>query len=494
MKILIARLNHETNTFSPVPTPLASFDPRYGQDAYRAAKGTRTAAAAFIDLAEAAGAQIVVPVIAGANPSGRVAADAYSHLSDTIVSAAAGCDAVMLDLHGAMVAENSDDGEGDLLRRLRQVLPDAPVAVALDLHGNITQALIDHADIAVSFKTYPHVDMYETGEHAGRLLLDMISGRTRPVMAWRRPPLVTHTLRSRTDEGAMQRAVALAREAEQDGMLAVSVLAGFGLADIAAPCLSVIVVGDGDQARADAVAARIAALAWAERDGFGYHAEPLGDSIARAARLADGPGEGPVLLLDHGDNCMSGGTCDNMAVLHEALAQGLTGIAVGPVCDPQAVAALVEAGVGASVTLPVGDKVPLPQLEVFPESRLLTGKVAAISDGEYVISGPTYTGQRIRMGRTALLDIGAAQVIVTETPQEHWDLGIFTHIGIDPLKARFLLLKSRMYCRPVFVPLAKAVVECDGEGVTSSRYERFPFRRVARPVYPLDAGTAWGTC
>ncbi|WP_354683446.1 M81 family metallopeptidase [Cupriavidus necator] len=492
MKILIARLNHETNTFSPVPTPLASFDPRYGEDGYRAARGTRTAAAAFIDLAEAAGAQIVVPVIAGANPSGRVAADAYTHLSDTIVSAAAGCDAVMLDLHGAMVAENSDDGEGDLLRRIRQVLPDAPVAVALDLHGNITQTLIDHADIAVSFKTYPHVDMYETGEHAGRLLLDMIAGRVRPVLAWRRPPLVTHTLRSRTDEGAMQRAVALARAAEQEGMLAVSVLAGFGLADIAAPCLSVIVVGDGDQDKADAVAGRIAALAWAERDGFGYHAEPLADSIARAARLADGPGDGPVLLLDHGDNCMSGGTCDNMAVLHEALAQGLTGIAVGPVCDPQAVAALVEAGVGASVTLPVGDKVPLPQLEVFPQSRPLTGKVAAISDGEYVISGPTYTGQRIRMGRTALLDTGAGQVIVTETPQEHWDLGIFTHIGIDPLKARFLLLKSRMYCRPVFVPIARGVVECDGEGVTSSRYERFPFRHVARPVYPLDAGTTWG--
>ncbi|MBB3007830.1 M81 family metallopeptidase [Cupriavidus alkaliphilus] len=494
MKILIARLNHETNTFSPVPTPLAAFAPAYGDAAYRAAKGTRTAAAAFIDLAEAAGAEIVVPVIAAANPSGRVAADAYTHLCDTIIAAAHGCDAVMLDLHGAMVAENSDDGEGDLLRRLRAVLPHAPVAVALDLHGNITQALVDHADIAVSFKTYPHVDMYETGEHAGRLLLDMVAGRVRPVMAWRRPPLITHTLRSRTDEGAMQRAVALAREAERDGMLAVSVLAGFGLADIAAPCLSVIVVGDGDQAKADEVASRIAAQAWAERDAFGYQAEPLASSITRAAQLADSAHHadaGPVLLLDHGDNCMSGGTCDNMAVLHEALAQGLTGIAVGPVCDPEAVAALVDAGVGASITLPVGDKVPLPQLEVYPQARPLTGTVAAISDGEYTITGPTYTGQRIRMGRTALLDIGAAQVIVTETPQEHWDLGIFTHIGIDPHRAKFLLLKSRMYCRPVFVPIARAVVECDGEGVTSSRYERFPFRRVSRPVYPLDDGADW---
>lgn len=493
MKILIARLNHETNTFSPVPTPLASFEPSYGEAACRAARGTRTAAAAFIDLAEAAGAEIVVPLIAAANPSGRVAADAYTHLCDTIIAAAAGCDAVMLDLHGAMVAENSDDGEGDLLRRLRGVLPHAPVAVALDLHGNITQALIDHADIAVSFKTYPHVDMYETGAHAGRLLLEMVAGRVRPVMAWRRPPLITHTLRSRTDEGAMQRAVALAREAERDGMLAVSVLAGFGLADIAAPCLSVIVVGDGDPAKADEVASRIAAQVWDERDGFSYEAEPLARSIAHAAQLAESAGAGPVLLLDHGDNCMSGGTCDNMAVLHEALAQGLTGIAVGPVCDPEAVAVLVDAGVGAIITLPVGDKVPLPQLDVYPRPKLLTGKVAAVSDGEYVISGPTYTGQRIRMGRTVLLDIGAAQLIVTETPQEHWDAGIFTHIGIDPHRAKFLLLKSRMYCRPVFVPMARAVVECDGEGVTSSRYERFPFRRVARPLYPLDDNTSWAS-
>ncbi|WP_066733158.1 M81 family metallopeptidase [Cupriavidus sp. D384] len=492
MKILIARLNHETNTFSPVATPLESFHPRYGTEGYRAAKGTRTAAGAFIELAEAAGAEIVVPVIAGANPSGRVAAAAYTHLTDAIVAAAPGCDAVMLDLHGAMVAENSDDGEGELLARLRQVLPDAPLAVALDLHGNITQSLIDHADIAVSFKTYPHVDMYETGEHAGRLLLDMVARRIRPVMAWRRPPLITHTLRSRTDEGAMERAVSRAKEAERDGMLAVSVLAGFGLADIPAPCLSVIVVGNGDQKAAEAVADRIAAQIWEDRADFSYESDPLAVSVATAAQAANATAEHrPVLLLDHGDNCMSGGTCDNMAVLHEALAQGLEDIAVGPVCDPEAVAELIAAGVGTNVTLKVGDKVAMPQLNLFPQSRTLSGTVAAISDGEYVISGPTYTGQRIRMGRTALLDTGAAKVVITETPQEHWDLGIFTNVGIDPLAARFLLLKSRMYCRPVFVPIAKAVVECDGEGVTSSRYERFPFRNVSRPVFPLDKDAAW---
>lgn len=169
MKILIARMNHETNTFSPVATPLAAFGangPAWGEDAYRENKSMRTAMAAFIDAAERAGAQIVTPVSAAANPSGPVAADAYDAICKAIVAAAPGCDALMLDLHGAMVAEHTPDGEGDLLERLRAALPDAPIAVALDLHGNVTQKMIDNADVIVSFKTYPHVDMYETGEHA----------------------------------------------------------------------------------------------------------------------------------------------------------------------------------------------------------------------------------------------------------------------------------------------------------------------------------------
>jgi len=496
MKILLARMNHETNTFSPVPTPLKSFGdegPLYGQAAYDASKGTRTAIAAFIDLAEQAGHEVVVAITATANPSGRVAAEAYTHITDTIIAAAAGCDAVMLDLHGAMVAENAEDGEGALLARVRAVLPHAPIAVALDLHGKMTPEIANNADVVVSFKTYPHIDMYETGEHAGRLLLDMIAGRSKPVIAWRRLPLLEHTLRSRTDVGAMHEAVQMAKKAEQSGLLGVSVLAGFSLADIAAPCISVVAVADGDQQAAERTVDEIANFIWANRDGFVYQSELLSQSIARAQLEADKPGAKPVLLLDHGDNCMSGGTCDDMNVLHEALAQGLTDIIVGPICDPEAVAQMIAAGVGATITVKVGDKVALTQLGITPVSRTLTGTVARITDGEYVITGPTYTGQRIRMGRTVRLDCEQAQVMVTETPQEHWDLGIFEHIGIDPTKHRFVLLKSRMYCRPVFVPISKAVVECDGGGVTSSDYSRFPFHKVNRPVYPLDTAVTYLT-
>ena len=495
MKILIARLNHETNTFSPIPTPLASFGdqgPLYGDEAYAASKDTRTGIGAFIDTLEQAGHEVVVACSAMANPSGTVCAQAYEHLCDTIVSAGADCQAVALDLHGAMVAQSTDDGEGDLLERIRAMLPHAPIAVALDLHAQMTAKMIRNSDIIISFKTYPHVDMYETGAHAARLLVDMIEQRIKPTLAWRQLPLMLNTLCSRTDIGPMKEAVELALEAQTQGMLGVSVLAGFALADIAAPCISVVVVSDNDPKGADEVAQQIADFIWSKRKGFVYQSQLLADSIARAKALAAQPGDGPVLLLDHGDNCMSGGTCDDMNVLHEALRQGLDDILVGPICDPEAVQALIEAGVGARVTLPVGDKVPLTQLGLINPARNLTGVVAAISDGQYVISGPTYTGQRIQMGRTVCLDIPQARVLITETPQEHWDLGIFTHIGIDPGKHRFVLLKSRMYCRPVFVPISKALAECDGGGVTGSDHTRFPYRKLRRPVYPLDIDAHWG--
>jgi len=494
MNVMIARLNHETNTFSPIKTTIKSFGsdgPLYGEMAYNASKNTRTGIAAFIDVLEAAGHHIVVACSATSNPSGTVCAQAYTHLCNTIVEAAGGCDAIALDLHGAMVAENSDDGEGDLLERLRASHPDVPIAVAFDLHGKMTDKISNNSDIVVSFKTYPHIDMYETGAQTAKLLVAMMRKHIQPTIAYRRLPLMSNTLCSRTDLGPMQEAVAMARAAEAHGMLSVSILAGFALADIAAPCMSVVAVADNNQAAADAVAQDIANFIWANRDGFTHNNEPLATSIAKAKIIAMRPGTGPVLLLDHGDNCMSGGTCDDMNVLHEAINQGLKDIVMGPICDPQAVQHMVEAGLNATVSLEIGDKVPLTQLGIVNTPRTLTGVVRHITDGQYVMTGPTYTGQRIYMGRTVCLDTAQAKVMVTETPQEHWDLGIFTHINIDVTQHRYLILKSRMYCRPVFAPLAKAIVECDGGGVTGADYTRFPYTKLTRPVYPFDTDTTW---
>ncbi|NDZ17983.1 microcystin degradation protein MlrC [Variovorax sp. WS11] len=489
MKVLIARLNHETNTFSPVPTPLAAFGPygpSFGEQAYRDNKGMRTAMSAFIDLAEQVGATVVTPLSASANPSGPVDAQAYTTLTRCIVDAAPGCDAILLDLHGAMVARNSEDGEGDLLARVRAAAPGVPIGVALDLHANVTPAMVGNADVIVGFKTYPHTDMYETGEHAGRLVFKMLAGRGKPAMRWHPLPLMAHTLRSASFTGAMQRAIEAARAAEQFESLAVSIFAGFSLSDIEAPCMSVVVVDARSPERAQATADRIAGQMWDEREAFVYRSEPLAESIARARQIADGATR-PVLLLDHGDNCMSGGSCDTMDVLQEALAQGLDGIGVGPLCDPEAVGELIAAGEGATVTVALGNKVSLAGIGLSKTPVALTGVVRTIGNGEYVITGPTYTGQRSSMGRTVLFDIGAARIVVTERTQEPWDIGVFACAGLDPRKERFLLLKSRMYCRPVFEPISAALVECDSPGVTSSDYSLFPFSKVRRPVFPLDA-------
>ncbi|AEB87003.1 M81 family metallopeptidase [Alicycliphilus denitrificans] len=487
MKILIARLNHETNTFSPVPTPIEAFSPTYGEEAYRANKGMRTAMAAFIELAEGMGATLVTPVSAMANPSGPVHAAAYDELTRRIADAAPGCDAILLDLHGAMVAEHTCDGEGDLLARVRAAAPGVPVGVALDLHGNVTGKMVQNADVMVGFKTYPHIDMYETGEHAGRLLLQMLRGEARFRVCWHRLPLMSHTLRSTTLEGPMRDAVENARALEHSGIPAVSVFGGFSLADIEAPCMSVVATcriedAPATQAAVDGLARQI----WERRAEYVYRSEPLADSLRRARSLAEGATK-PVLLLDHGDNCMSGGTCDTMDVLQAALELGLTGIAVGPLCDPEAVGRLIAAGKGAEVEIDLGNKVPLTSIGLAKQPLRLRGTVRAVSDGGYTVTGPIYTGQRCHMGRTVCLDTGAAQIVVTEQTHEPWDLGVFHCVGLDPTRFRFLLLKSRMYCRPVFVPLSAGLVECDSPGATTSDYARFPFTRVRRPVFPLDA-------
>ncbi|WP_298826611.1 M81 family metallopeptidase [uncultured Piscinibacter sp.] len=495
MKIVSARLNHETNTFSPVPTPLQAFGPdgpSFGDAALDRAQGTRTGLGAFIAAAQARGAQISVAVNATANPSGRVHDDAFEHMAGRIVEALrGGCDLILLDLHGAMATQSFDDGEGELLRRVRALAPHTPMAVALDLHGNISQTMVDHADLIVGFKTYPHVDMFETGAHVARLAFRMLDTGRRPALAWAQPPLLSHTLRSATGEGAMQRAVQRAQQLEADGLQAASVFAGFSLADIRDAGMSVVVVGD-DAAQAQSAADELARQIWRERDGFVYASEPLEASVARARGLrASAPREaGPVLLLDHGDNVMSGGSCDTTTLLEECLRQGLRHIGMGPLADPATVAQCVAAGVGSELQVALGNKTPLGLPGGQPAPLSLQVRVRAVGDGRFRITGPIYTGETWAMGRSVVLDHAAGTLVVSERPMEPLDLGVFTSLGVDPRGFEHLILKSRMYCRPAFGPIGCGLVECDSRGVTSSDYALFDFRRVRRPIHPLDAAAA----
>lgn len=199
--------------------------------------------------------------------------------------------------------------------------------------------------------------------------------------------------------------------------------------------------------------------------------------------------EGPVILVDHGDNTASGGTQDVMSVLEEVFRQQLDDVVAGPFCDPLAVARMVEAGLGARVDIDVGGRIDMPALGLKGKPMPLSGKVAAITDGEFVVTGPMATGARVRMGRTAVLDTGRVQVVVSEGRVEPYDLGVFTHCGIDPRRKRYVLIKSRQHFRAGFEPIARHIVECQGLGVTASDIALFDYRRRPSPLYPFETET-----
>ena len=496
MKFVIAQMQHETNTFSPVATPWEAFGnngPLLGEAAGDAMRGTNFAMAAFLDLARQAGAQVVTPIAAWANPSGPVDGAAYDRICAAICEAVArGCDAVLLDLHGAMVVANrTDDGEGTLLEKVRALAPRTPIAVSLDLHANVTERMVRNCNVIAGYKTYPHVDQYESGQLAGSLLLRMMKGEINPVMAWGNAPILAQTLRQNTAEGAMKDFVEAGRAAERNGLLAATAFGGFQMADIHDAGLSVVTVSDANRAAAETACNAMLDVAWAQKEDFIYRGQPLQEAISQARRMGEQSG-GPILLLDHADNCASGSTQDTMYVLREALRQGLSGIAVAPIRDPGAVAQMIAAGVGARVTLAVGGKMAMPSIRRKGEPLTLTGVIRSITDGEYTITGPQFTGMRCFMGRTAVLDTGVAQVIVSERNQEPWDRGVYESVGIDPARQRYLLLKSRMYFRPVFLPIAKGMVFCDAPGVSSSDWTEFEYRKLRRPIYPLDQHFANG--
>ena len=426
---------------------------------------------------------IVTPIAGNAAPSGPVEMQAYVTMCDAIVEAVqAGCDVCFLDLHGAMVTETTDDGEGTLLARVRRVAPELPVAVSLDLHANLTDDIVDNCTALVGYKTYPHIDMYEAGEHAGRMVVRALNREIQPVMAWGNRPILAQTLRMGHDDRPMGPLLEMAREEESKGLLAASVFGGFPLADIWHAGLAVVTIADGDRVAAEASRDRLLAAAWEERREFVFRSEALADTIARAKALETGP----VILLDHADNAASGGTQDTVAVLREVLRQGLDDVAMFALCDPRAVEEMARAGVGNTVTLNLGGRVDMPSIAKKGEPIELTGKVRAITDGDFVVTVPMGRGTTTSMGRTAVLDTGAVQIVVISRHTEPFDLGSFRSVGIEPTQKKYLILKSRIHYRAGFRAIAAHEIPCNGVGVTSSDNSLFDFEKVRRPIYPLD--------
>jgi len=491
MRVVVAMMEHETNTFSPVPTPLERFGRSghgvpEGAHVYELFKGTGTGIGGLLDAADDAGWDVVTPIAGNAAPSGLVQADAYNYMCDQICAAVeSGCDAVMLDLHGAMVSETTTDGEGTLLERIRSLAPDIPIGISLDLHANITDAIVDNCTVLVGYKTYPHLDMYEAGEHAGRLLVKSVAGEINPVVTWGSRPILAQTLRMGHEDEPMGPLLEMARMQEATGLLASSVFGGFPLADIWEAGLSVVTIADDDAAAAEQACDAILDAAWAERAEFMFESQPLVDTIAEAKAMNDGP----IILLDHADNAASGGTQDTVAVLGEVLAQGLEKVAMFAICDPHAVAEMTAVGIGNEITLSLGGKTDMPAIGRVGEPLVVTGRVRALTDGQFEVTVPMGRGTRVDMGATGVLDVDGTMVVVISRNVEPWDPGCFRSVGIEPTHMRYLILKSRIHYRAGFHDISTRDIACNGVGVTSSDNSLFTFENVRRPIYPLDPHT-----
>lgn len=489
MRILIAMMKHETNTFSPIVTDWKRFQEwgaYTGEAALQAYENTGMPMAAYIDLARERGAEIITPLAAEAMPSGIVTRDAYNLMCDAICDGVKdGCDVALLDLHGAMVTEENEDGEGTLLERIRAISPNLPIAVTCDLHCNLTQKMLDHCTALIGYKTYPHVDMYAVGKQVGTIVLDSIEGKCNPVMAWKQVPLLSQTLCQGTDDEPMRSIIETAKTLEkQPNVLAATTFGGFALADIRDSGTTTIVVTDNDQELAQKSCEQLAKQAWDSRNEFIYHPRPLREAIQEAALQQDFP----VLLLDHEDNCGSGGTEDVMCVIEEVLKQGLPDVAVAAVVDPLAVQLMAQVGVGNSITLELGGKKDMPAIGLPGKPLTVSGTVKVLTDGKWVVHGPMYTGVQVSMGPTAVLDTGKVKIVVVSLHHEPWDVGVFTSVGIQPEHQKYLLLKSRIHYRAGFAPLQKHTIHCDGEGVTTSNNALLNYQNVRRPIFPLDDG------
>ncbi len=495
MKLVIAQMKHETNTFSPVPTDLARFataadSPPEGAAAVAAYKGTGSGLGAFIELAEAAGADYTVAIAANAWPSGPVHDDAFEHICGKICAAVAqGCDAILLDLHGAMVTQTYEDGEGELLRRIRAIAPDVPIGVAADMHTNLYDDMGALATVIAGYQTYPHIDVYETGLRAGKAILALLAGKAQPTMAFGRQPMLPHVMRQGSDDEPNKSLQARCREMEAQGALCASVFVGFPNADIEYAGLSAVVVCDNDAAQAARWRDELLEMAWTRRAEFVYQVQPLAESMARAKALADAKpaGSGPVVLLDHSDNCASGGTMDTMTVLGAMLDAGLTDAAAFAIFDPAAVQQMAAAGVGSAITLSLGGKLDMPGIGLKGTPRTVTGRVRLLCDGRYRNRGPMGRGELNDMGATAVLQVAGIDIVIISNHVEPNDMAAMTAVGIAPERLRYLMLKSRIHWRAGLRPMSHATVECAGIGVCSSDYDLLGLHKVRRPIYPIDA-------
>ena len=446
---------------------------------------TRTEIGAHLDAARRHGWTLVQPVAAHATPSGKTTAEAWAALKGAVLAAAGAgrLDGVLLALHGAMVADGADDAEGDLLAALRELLgPELPIAVTLDLHANVTDAMVRHADITMAYRTYPHIDQYEIATEAADLLQRVMVGEIRPVSTVRRAPLLDGCDHGRTQGGPMSRLLARAQAHVESthGILAVTVAAGFAWSDIEEAGPSITVVSDGDSAEADRIAEAMIAEVWATRAELTVRPVTVAEAVARADDKA-----GLLVIADTTDNPGGGGYGDGVRLLEGILAAGLEDAAFACIYDPEAAQICHRAGLGAEVAITLGAKI---DPDLYGPPLALTGTVAKLTDGAFVCEGPMWAGVANTLGPTAVLRVGGVSILIASNNLQVTDRQVFLAQGIVPEDCSVIGLKSSHHFRAAFEPIATEVVVVDSGALVSTDYARFPYAKLRRPIWPLDQG------
>ena len=485
MRIAIGCIGHETNTFSPVLTTLDNFNKgsyHRGDEIIAAFQGTRTITGGFLDVAEQLNLQPVPLLWAFATPSGMVEHAAYQTLKAeflTLLRNAGKLDGVLLDLHGAMVTEELEDAEGDLIQAVREIVGETWIATTLDLHANITAKMAHYSDVIIGFDTYPHVDCYERGFEAGQLLFSMNQGKIQPTMAYRQLPLLTAPPAQCTMKPPMTDVINALHDLETErGIVTATLSMGFPFADITDAGVSVLVTTNGDMALAEAHADQFASNIWEMHEAFTFNLH----TVEAAIEIANQTDGNPIVLADGADNPGGGGPCDGTTILQKFIEADVQDAVIAVIADPESVAQAVEVGVGNRVQLNVGGKTDTQH----GAPVALTGSIKSLSDGRFIHKGPMGRGTAGNMGRTAVVQVGGIEIILTERRIQPYDAQVLRSVGIEPKARKLIALKSAVHFRADYTPIAHQILDVDTPGVHSPNLFNYDYQKLRRPIYPLD--------
>jgi microcystin degradation protein MlrC len=491
-RVALIEFIHESNTFSVNRTRMADFHASHyfkGDEIPIKFRGTGSEIGGAIEVAEAKGWTPVYILAAHAEPNGPIAEAARIEITEECtrrLMEGGPFDGVFVALHGAMVTETDQDGDCQFLREVRAVVGhEMPLAITLDLHANVFDELAKLVQAAVSFRTYPHVDMREAGVEACEILHRAMAGEITPRLAIRRPPMLVGCDDGRTTEdGPMCRLLeSAAREMQVTGILKVAINAGFTDADVRAAGPNVLVTYDeraAGMATANAVAERICEDIWRYRDHW-VRPVPLEACIGRLKDAS--PRDGLIVVADYSDNPGSGAYSDCTALIAAMLDAGVTNAAAGALLDPQAAAELAGNGIGMEVTLSIGGKTD-PAVGGGPLT--VTGRVMAISDGRFTFEGPMFTGLPGSTGKSVCLRVEGIDIMIVSERMQMLDRNIFRLVGIEPTTKGVLAVKSMQHFKGAFGPIASEIIITDAGGLSSPNVKRRSYVHLRRPVFPLD--------